>query len=192
MASRLMVDGVGAQETGATGRKLECLDGEGEVLIIGVVDEEAVIDGLLQALGLVAIRHQRACVARGQTLFDACSLSKSLIMDIDIVYNHTPFALCVLGTKGPHVSGLRWAQVSFLLQGVWSLDRQLGVKINYVSIKGEDLFVVVFGRVFDLVGGILGVFEAPRLGCVGGACWHCRLVSVLVGRLGMVGGRRVV
>jgi len=101
-----MVDGVGAQETSTAGGKLEGLDGEGEVLIIGVVDKEAVVDGLLQTLGLVALRHQRTCIGGSETLFDACSLSESLIMGIDIVDNDTPFSLGVEGTKGPDVSGL--------------------------------------------------------------------------------------
>jgi len=101
-----MIDGVGTQQTSTAGGKLECLDSEGEVLIIGVVDKEAVVDGLLQTLGLVAVRHQRTCIGGSETLFDTCSLSESLIMDIDIVYNDTPLSLGVLGTKGPDVSGL--------------------------------------------------------------------------------------
>ena len=58
-----MVDGVGAQQAGTAGGELEGLDGEGSVVVIGVVDEETVVDGLLQTLGLVALRHQRTGIA---------------------------------------------------------------------------------------------------------------------------------
>ena len=47
---------VGAVVAGTGGGQLEGLDGEGEVLVIGVVDEEPVVDVLLEALGLVAGR----------------------------------------------------------------------------------------------------------------------------------------
>ena len=44
-----------------TGRwQLECFNGKGEVLIIGVIDKEPVVDGLLETLGLVTGRHKGA------------------------------------------------------------------------------------------------------------------------------------
>ena len=62
--------------------------------------------------------------------------------------------------------------------------------MGHVSIEGEELLVVVLGCVFDLVGGIVSVLEAPWFGCVGSTCWHSRLV--FIGRLWMISGSRVV
>ena len=62
--------GVGAVVAGAGGRQLEGLDGEGEVLVIGVVGEEAVVDALLQALGLVAGGHQGTRLSGGVALLN--------------------------------------------------------------------------------------------------------------------------
>lgn len=56
---KLLLDVISAEEAGAAGGELEGLDGEGEVLVTGVVDQEAVDDGLLQTLGAVAVGHQR-------------------------------------------------------------------------------------------------------------------------------------
>ena len=39
----------------AGGRELEALDGEGKVNVEGVVDEEAVVDGLLHTLVIVVV-----------------------------------------------------------------------------------------------------------------------------------------
>jgi len=46
--------------------------------------------------------------------------------------------------------------------------------------------------VFDLVGGIVVVLEAPSFGCVGSTFWHSRLVLMLIGRLWVISGSRVV
>ena len=46
---------ISAVVTGTSGRQFKALDGEWQVLIIGIVDEESVIDGFLQALGFVAL-----------------------------------------------------------------------------------------------------------------------------------------
>ena len=62
MGSLLLVGrlGVGSVVAGAGGGKLEGLNGEGEVLVIGVVDEEPVVDRLLDALGQVALWDEGA------------------------------------------------------------------------------------------------------------------------------------
>lgn len=52
-----VVEGGGAEEAGTAGGELEGLDGEGEVLVAGVEDEEAVVDELLEAPRLVAAWH---------------------------------------------------------------------------------------------------------------------------------------
>ena len=62
--------GVGAVVAGAGGGQLEGLDGEGEVLVIGVEGEEPVVDTLLQALGLVAGGHQGTGLSSGVALLN--------------------------------------------------------------------------------------------------------------------------
>ena len=68
---------VGAVEAGAGRGELEAVDGEGEVVVVGVVDEEAVVRVLLQALGVVALGDERARVAGVRALLDARRLAMS-------------------------------------------------------------------------------------------------------------------
>ncbi len=65
---------VGAVVAGAGGGEPEGLDGEGQVLVVGVVHQEAVVDGLLQALGLVALGNEGAVGAGGRALLNAGGL----------------------------------------------------------------------------------------------------------------------
>ena len=66
---------VGAVVAGARRGELEAVHGEGEVVVVRVVDEEAVVRILLQALSLVALGHERARVAGVRTLLDARRLA---------------------------------------------------------------------------------------------------------------------
>jgi len=93
----LVVNGIGTKETGTAGWELEGFHSEGEVLIIGIVDYKAVVDGLLQALGSITHRHQRACISRSQTFLNASGLCQSLalIVSFDVVDDDSPFALSV-------------------------------------------------------------------------------------------------
>lgn len=45
-----VVEGRGAEQTGTAGGELEGLDGEGEVLVAGFINQEAVVDELLDTL----------------------------------------------------------------------------------------------------------------------------------------------
>jgi len=56
---------VGAVVAGATCRQLERLNGEGEILVIGVVDQEPVVERFLDAAGIVAGGNKRARRSRG-------------------------------------------------------------------------------------------------------------------------------
>jgi hypothetical protein len=85
--------------------QLECLDGEGEVLIIGVIDKEPVVDGLLETLGLVTGRHKGARLSSSCTLLNTSSLGKGLIVSLHSVNNNSPLAVSVDSTKRLNVSG---------------------------------------------------------------------------------------
>ena len=76
---------VGAVEAGAGRRELEAVHGEGEVVVVRVVDEEAVVRVLLQALRVVALGDERARVTGVGALLDARRLAKaSLIVICDL------------------------------------------------------------------------------------------------------------
>jgi len=94
---------IGAVVAGARGRQLESLNGEGEVLVIGVVDEEPVVDALLEALGLVAGGHQGASLAGRGALLDPGSLGESLVVGLHAVHNHPPLAVGVDCPEGHDV-----------------------------------------------------------------------------------------
>lgn len=124
---QLVIDSVGAQETSAAGGKLECLDGEGEVLIIGVVDEEAVIDGLLQALGLVTHRNFGAILSCGETILHAGALSESFVVKFNFIHNNAPLPFGVLSAERPDIGCFRGAQVSFFIESFGSFNGKLSV-----------------------------------------------------------------
>ena len=96
---------VGAVVAGTGGGKLEGLDGEGEVLVIGVVDEEPVVDVLLEALGLVTGWHKGASLSSSGALFDPCGLGESLIVGLHSVHHHSPLAVGVDRPEGHDVGG---------------------------------------------------------------------------------------
>ena len=63
-------------EASTGGRQLERLNGEGEVLVVGVVDEEPVVDALLQTLGLVTRGHQRTRLTSCLTLLNSTTSTR--------------------------------------------------------------------------------------------------------------------
>jgi len=105
---------VGAVEAGAGGRQLEAVDGEGQVLIIGIEDEEAVVDGLLDALGLVALGDEGAFGAGGGAGLDPGRLGEGLVVGLDVVDDDLPVAVDVDGSQGLDVGSLGGAEVSLL------------------------------------------------------------------------------
>jgi len=147
---------------GTGGGKLEGLDGEWEVLIIGVVDEEAVVDGLLQTLGLVALWHQGAWGSLSGALFDASRLGQGFIVSLDLVHNDPPFAVDVDGSLGLDVGGLRGAQVGLIIQLLQPVNRVDSVCHN-ILVQLLDRVVVVLDGLLDLVLGVLLIFDTPVL-----------------------------
>jgi len=95
MSLALVINNVSTEKTGTTGRKLESLNGERKVLIISIIYKEAVVDGLLQTFGAIALRYQWASLTRSQTFFNTSSLRKSLVVNINIVYNNSPLSFSV-------------------------------------------------------------------------------------------------
>ena len=65
---------VGAVEAGAGRGKLEAVDREGKVVVVRVVDEEAVVRVLLEALCVVTLGDERAGVPRVAAFFYTGSL----------------------------------------------------------------------------------------------------------------------
>jgi len=119
----LVVNGVGTKETGTAGWELECLHSEGEVLIIRIIYQEAVVDVLLQAFGLIALRYKGASITRSQTFFNTGGLGESFVVSFNIVDNDSPFTLSVDGTKRPDVGSLRGTEIGLFLQGIRPLNR---------------------------------------------------------------------
>jgi len=69
-----MVISIGSVVTSTGGRKLEGLDGEGEVLVIGIIDKEPVVDVFLKTLGLIACWNKGTSRSWGGALLDSCCL----------------------------------------------------------------------------------------------------------------------
>jgi hypothetical protein len=154
--------------TSTGGGELESLDGEGEVLVIWVVHQEPVIDGLLDTLSLVAGRHQRTGLPSSATLLNTGRLSECLVVSLHPIHYDPPLAGSVEGTKGHQVTCGARTQVSLLGQLYQAVNTVFSVSKNILVECGHPSIVVLDG-VGNLVGGILGVLQAPGLGGVGGA-----------------------
>ena len=113
-----MVRCVGTKETGTAGWELEGLHSEGEVLIIGIIHKETVVDGLLQAFGLIALWYKWAGITRSQTFLNTGGLGESLVVSFNVVDNDSPFAFGVDSTKRPDVGSLRGAEIGLFLQSI--------------------------------------------------------------------------
>lgn len=175
LVSDLVLELVGAVVAGAGGGELEALDGEGEVLVIGVVDEEAVVDGLLQALGLVALGHERAGGAGGLAVLDAGGLAEGLVVGLDVVDHDPPLAVHVDGAPRLDVLDVGGAEVRLLGDVPQAVHRVLRVG-QHVLVQLLHGVVVVLDGLLDLVGRVLGVLQAVRLGvavgCTGWTGWR--------------------
>jgi len=178
--------GVGSVVAGAGGWELEAVDGEWEVLIIWIVDQEPVVDVLLDALGLVAFGHQWASRSGGGALLDASGLGQGLVVGLDVVDDDPPLAVDVDGAQGLDIGSLRGAQVSLLHNVLQASHGVVGVGQD-VLVHLLDSVVVVLDGLLDLVGGVLLVLKAPGLGVVLGA-----LGWTVMGFLVWVVGGRVV
>jgi len=183
---------VGAIVTGAGGGQLESLDGEGEVLLIGIVHKEPVVDVLLEALGLVAGGHQGAGLPGGAALLNPGGLGESLVVCLDLVHDDPPLAGGVDGTKRLDVSGDGGAEVGLLDQLLQAVNRVVGVG-QHILVEGLDSVVVILESGLDLVGGVLLVLQAPSLRVVLGTVRRFVVLrSSVVGRLSMVERSSVV
>ena len=134
-------------------------------MIIGIVDQESVVDGLLQALGFITLRDQRTSGSGGGTFLNAGGLGQGFVVGLDVVDDDSPFSVDVDGSQRLDVGSLRGAQVGFLDNFLQSVDRVISI--------GQDIFVhllngvvVVFDGLLDLVGGVLGVLQTEGFGVV--------------------------
>ena len=182
--------GVGSVVASAGGGELEGLDGEGEVLVIGVIDQEPVVDVLLETLGLITRGHQGAAVPGGGALLDPGGLAQGLVVSLDSVDDDPPLAVGVDGALGLDVRSDGGAEVSLLDNLLQPVHAVLSVG-EHVLVDGLDALVVVLEGVLNLVGGVLGVLEAPGLGVIDGALGGSVGLSVVNG-LGVVGGGLMV
>lgn len=82
-------------------------------------------------------------------------------MDIDVVDDDSPLTDGVLCSQGRDVGGLGRAEVSLFLQGVGAFDGEFCIQFSHVGVEGVELVQVVLDGVFDLILGILFVFQTP-------------------------------
>jgi hypothetical protein len=129
----LVLKVVGAVVAGAGRGELEALNGEGKVLVISVIDQEAVVDGLLEALGLIAFRDERARSTGSRAVLNASSLAEGLIVGLDIVHDNSPLAKNIDCATGLDVLDVGWAEVGLL--------NNILQAVNGVLSVGEDILV---------------------------------------------------
>lgn len=177
---------VGAVEAGAGGGQLEAVEGEGQVLIIGIVDEEPVVDGLLDALGLVALGDKGALGAGSGAGLDSGRLGEGLVVGLDVVDDDLPVAVDVDGSQGLDVGSLGGAEVGLLDDLVQPVDAVVGVG-EHVLVHLLDGVVVVLEGLLDLVGGVLLVLQAPGSRVTSGTAGWAVHGRVSIGWLGMKG-----
>jgi len=81
--------------TGTRGWQLERFDSEGEVLVVRVVHQEPVINGLLYTLSIIAGRYQWTGLSPSITLLHPGRLGEGLVVSLDTVHYNSPFSSCV-------------------------------------------------------------------------------------------------
>ena len=158
---------VGTVEAGTGRWQLEAVDGEGQVLIIWIVDQETVVDRLLDALGLVAFGNKRALSSRACASLNPGGLGKGFVMGLDVVDDNPPVTVNVDGSEGLDVCGVGGAEVGLLDDLVQTVDAVVGVGKD-VLVHLLDGIVVVFKGLLDLVGGVLLVLKTPWPGVTEG------------------------
>ena len=165
---------------GASRWQLEGLDGEWEVLVIGIVDQEPVVDVLLEALGLVAGRDEGAGLSSSGALLNAGGLGESLVVSLHSVDDNPPLSVSVDGSPGLDVGGDGGAEGSLLDDLLQSLHAVLGIG-QHVLVDGLDTLVVVLESMLDLIGGIFSVLQTPSLGVTNGALGRFVVFGLVVG-----------
>jgi len=188
----LVINGVSTKETGAASGELESFHCEGEVLIIGIIYQESVVDVLLKACGFIALRYKRAGITSSKTFLNTGGLGESLVVSFDVIDDNSPFALSVDSTERLDIDSLRGTEIGLFLQSIRSLYREFSVKINHISVEAPDFLEMMIYSSFDFIGWVFCIFKAPSFGVVDGTGGFASFVcgSGFVGRL-MV-GRAVV
>lgn len=154
---------VGTVEAGAGRRQLEAVDGEGQVLIIWIVDQETVVDRLLDALGLVAFGNKWAFSSGACASLNPGGLGKGFVVGLDVVDNDPPVTVDVDGSEGLDVCGVSGTEVRLLDDLVQAVDTVVGVGKD-VLVHLLDGIVVVFEGLLDLIGGVLLILKTPWSG----------------------------
>jgi hypothetical protein len=181
----LVLKVVGAVVAGAGRGELEALNGEGKVLVISVIDQEAVVDGLLEALGLIAFRDERAGRTGCCAVLDASSLAEGLVVGLDIVHNNPPLAKNIDGATGLDVLDVGRAEVGLLDNVLQAVDGVLSVSKD-ILVQLLDRVIVVLNGLLNLIGGVLGVLKTIRLGvAVGTLGWG--IVGIMGSIMGIMG-----
>jgi len=173
---------IGAIIAGTGRGQLEGLDDKGEVFVIGVIDQEPVVDALLETLGLIAGRHERASLPSGGALLNPGCLGEGLVVGLHSIHHHPPLAVSVDCPQRHDVGCDRGAEVGLLHNLLQSVHAVLSVG-QHVLVHGLDSFIVVLEGMFYLIGGVLSVLKAPGLGVVNRTCW-----GLIVGLRLVVGG----
>jgi hypothetical protein len=136
---------VGAVVAGAGRGELETLNGEGKVLVIGVIDQEAVVDGLLKALGLITFRDERAGRTRSCAVLNASSLAEGLIVCLYVVNDNSPLVKNIYCSTRLDVLDEGWAEVG-LLNNVFQA-------VNRVFSVGKDILIQLLDRFIVVLNG---------------------------------------
>ena len=77
--------------------------GKWEVVIIRIIDQEAMIDCFLNTFCFITFGNKWAVVSWGQTMFNSCCLTQGFIVSFDVVYNNPPLSFRVDGSEGADV-----------------------------------------------------------------------------------------
>ena len=164
------LEGEGTNEASARCGQLDVLNGEWEVVVIRIVDEETVIDVLLEAFGFVASGDQWAGLS-GSISFTFFNASVLIVFDavrFDFVDDDTPFAFGVDCTEWLNVRSGAGAEISFFLDFGQSVDR-VGSFSHDILVQSHNGFVVFVEFVNNFIGRVLGILQTPVLGRVLGA-----------------------
>lgn len=133
-----------SDEAGARGGQLEVLDGEWEIVIIRIVDEETVVNVLLQTFGLVASGDERTSFTSSISiaLFNSGVLIEFVAVRLDFVDDHTPLTIDIDGTKWLDVSSGAWAEVSLFDEFSQSVDR-IGRVDSDIFVQSQNGLVML-------------------------------------------------
>lgn len=73
-------------------------------MIIGIVDKESVVDGLLKALSFITGRHKGTRFSSSGALFNTGSLCEGFIMSLHSVNNNSPLSISINSTQRLNIS----------------------------------------------------------------------------------------